>query len=78
MSKPEIKQGVGYCGNGGEVRHVIIISKVGRGHRILWDSVSSLDPEYYGALYSGMKHRPHGAMAMRDFEKWVMCVLTEK
>lgn len=67
-----IKAAKAYIGNDGEVRHVVIISKAGLGHRVLWDSVSVKDPEYYGKLYNRMSLRPHGIMAMRDFEKWAI------
>lgn len=71
-----IEQGRGYHGPGGEVRHTIIISNVGRGQRIFWDSISGRNPDYYGERWTEMKNRPHGMMAMRDFQKWAIGPLT--
>lgn len=68
----EIKPARAYRGQDGEIRHVVIVSKCGLGHRVLWDSVSSRHPEYYGYLFAAMKNRPHGLLPMRKFRAWAV------
>jgi hypothetical protein len=66
-----VKPKAAFKGADGEVRHVIMLHKLGRGYGVSWDSVP-LDADYWRGVVAGDdKARPNGYMTMRAFQKWV-------
>ena len=66
--------GGAYVGADNEIRHVVMISKVGRGHSVSWDS-TPYTHDYWRDLHKRPNGRPEGIMAMKEFKKWAQHVL---
>lgn len=65
-----VRPGTAFVGADGEIRHVIILHKLGRGWGVTWDSIPRSNPDYYKDLFKVRDSRPKGYMTMRKFQKW--------